>query len=257
MTLQQLRTGVVVAVLAGVASVGGGLLPVYADSPSEVTSLAQAYKYHEDGEAFFPYLFKVIFTPRYFEPHYVHFVDDPELLWFLVASHALISLSYLLIPAALLYFLWRRKDVFFSSIFWLFAAFIVLCGMTHLMHIIIFWYPIYWLEGIILFMTALVSIGTFFALLPVLPKAITLRSTAELESVNEKLLKEVEARKEAEQHLRDNEEALKRGNAQLQAALEEMKEGREELERINELLVGRELRMKELKEELDKLKKQT
>lgn len=131
---------------------------------------------------------RVIFTPGNFEPHIVHFLpDNMSLVWFMVAGNALIALSYTLIPIALLYLVRKRKDIMFTPIFFLFAAFIVLCGLTHVMHIMIFWYPAYWLEAIVLALTGIISILTFFALLYVLPLALKLKTPQELEEANAKI----------------------------------------------------------------------
>jgi PAS domain S-box-containing protein len=84
-------------------------------------------------------------------------------------------------------FVRRRKDVPFSHLFWLFGAFILGCGTTHLMEVIVTYWPLYRLAGVIKFFTAVVSLTTVAALVPVVPKALRLRSPEELE-------KEVEAR---------------------------------------------------------------
>ncbi len=48
-------------------------------------------------------------------------------------SDLIIVLSYYSIPIALLYFVGKRKDLPYSSVFLLFGAFIISCGTTHLM----------------------------------------------------------------------------------------------------------------------------
>src|SRR5690606_4681235 len=75
----------------------------------------------------------------------------------------------------------RRKDLPFSYLFLLFAAFIVFCGLTHLIEAAIFWWPAYRFAGTMKLATALVSWATVIALIPILPKAIALRSPAQLE----------------------------------------------------------------------------
>jgi hypothetical protein len=64
------------------------------------------------------------------------------------------------------YFVLRKRDVPFPTIFWLFGAFILACGTTHLMEAIIFWYPVYRLAGIIKLLTALVHPGRSFGFGP-------------------------------------------------------------------------------------------
>src|SRR5262249_14206494 len=57
-------------------------------------------------------------------------------------SDALIWLSYMAIPVVLVYFVRRKRDVPFHRIFWMFGLFIVSCGFTHLMEIVMFYQPL-------------------------------------------------------------------------------------------------------------------
>ena len=83
--------------------------------------------------------------------------------------------AYFAIPCILGYFLLRRRDIPFRTIFWLFVAFILACGTTHLMEAFIFWWPAYRLAGVIKLLTALISWGTVVALVPIIPKVLVLR----------------------------------------------------------------------------------
>jgi signal transduction histidine kinase/DNA-binding response OmpR family regulator len=115
--------------------------------------------------------------------------------WLHISSDLMIWFAYLAIPLLLIYFVSRRKDVPFHGVFLLFGAFIVSCGTTHLLEAVIFWWPAYRLAGVIKFITAVVSWLTVLALATVVPKALTLRSPAELE-------REIAFRKRAEDALR-------------------------------------------------------
>ena len=85
-----------------------------------------------------------------------------------------------------------RRDIPFRGIFWLFAAFILACGTTHLMDAIIFWWPAYRLAGVIKFFTAVVSWSTVMgACTSDAEGAPAMRTPDELE-------REIVARKEAE-----------------------------------------------------------
>lgn len=105
----------------------------------------------------------------------------PGLLWLNVISDALIVLAYYSIPITLAYFVWRRKDLTFSSIFLLFGAFILACGTTHLLDVITLWNPIYWLSAGMKAITAVLSASTAIALILLIPKALKLPSQALLE----------------------------------------------------------------------------
>jgi signal transduction histidine kinase len=122
--------------------------------------------------------------------------------WLHILSDLGVWSAYFVIPLVLGYFVVRRRDLPFRSIFVLFVAFILLCGTTHLMEAIIFWWPAYRLAGVIKLLTAVVSWSTVFALVRVAPHALAMRSPEELE-------REIAARKQAE-------EALQRVNADLE-----------------------------------------
>ena len=96
--------------------------------------------------------------------------------WLHIASDVGIFLAYFAIPVALVYFVWKRKDIPFNGIFFLFAAFILLCGTGHLLEAVIFYYPIYRVAGLLKLATAIVSLTTFFVLLRLIPKALELPS---------------------------------------------------------------------------------
>src|SRR5579883_2525395 len=96
----------------------------------------------------------------------------PFLGWLHIASDLLIWLAYLAIPMVLIYFVRHRRDVPFTRMFWLFGAFIIACGTTHLIEAVIFYDPVYRLAGVVKLVTAIVSWGTVIALIPILPKAL-------------------------------------------------------------------------------------
>ena len=76
-------------------------------------------------------------------PHGMCLLWQPWLVALWAGSDLLIFLSYTAIPFALLTVLRKRKDIPFSGLVVLFASFILLCGLTHLMGIVTLWYPIY------------------------------------------------------------------------------------------------------------------
>jgi PAS domain S-box-containing protein len=127
--------------------------------------------------------------------------------WLHVISDLAVWLAYFAIPCILVFFVLRRRDVPFPTIFWLFGAFILACGTTHLIEAIIFWHPVYRLAGVVKLATAAVSWATVFALVPVVPKALALRSPEELD-------REIAARIAAE-------EALRQVNAGLEQKVQE------------------------------------
>jgi signal transduction histidine kinase len=125
--------------------------------------------------------------------------------WFNIVSDLAVFGAYMAIPAVLTYFILRRRDVPFSKIFWLFAAFIFACGTTHLMEAILFWWPAYRLAGLIKFITGVVSWATVFALVPTVPRALALPG---LKKVNSDLQDEIAKRAQAQEQLQALNETL-------------------------------------------------
>lgn len=143
-------------------------------------------------------------------PHGVCYAWDKRLLWLHVISDSLIALAYFSIPFALWVFAKRRRDLEFRPLFILFAAFILLCGVTHVMAIWVVWQPLYYLDGGIKAATGIVSAFTALTLWPLLPKALAIPSPAELQKENDR-------RREAEADLRHANGELQKRVAQLHA----------------------------------------
>jgi len=136
-----------------------------------------------------------------FLPHGHCYRWQPALVSLHVVSDGLIALAYFAIPAALLYFVRRRRDVPFRWLFVMFGAFIVACGATHLMEVWTLWTPTYWLSGVVKAGTALISLATAGALVPLMPVALSLPSREELQRANDALRAEVADRERAERRL--------------------------------------------------------
>jgi two-component system, chemotaxis family, sensor kinase Cph1 len=112
--------------------------------------------------------------------------------WLYIFSDLFIWAAYFAIPFLLFRIINKRKDIPFPRIIWLFIAFILLCGTTHLIDAVIFWWPAYRLSALIRFITAVVSIFTVYALYKILPMVYNLRTLGQLEV-------EIEKRKKVEQ----------------------------------------------------------
>jgi PAS domain S-box-containing protein len=91
-----------------------------------------------------------------------------------ITSDLVIFFSYASIPILLSLFILERKDIPFIPIFWLFAAFITFCGLTHLIEAAIFWQPCYRFLGLMKALTAFISFITAIALTGVIPKALAI-----------------------------------------------------------------------------------
>ncbi len=121
------------------------------------------------------------------------------MVWLHVLSDGLIALSYYCIPIVLIYFIRKNQEIPFSRIFWMFGAFILACGTTHLMEIWNVWHGSYLLAGVLKAITAVVSVITAAMLIPLVPKVISVPGRMQLQEVNRKLEEEVTERKWAEE----------------------------------------------------------
>jgi len=135
-------------------------------------------------------------------PHGYCLLWDPALLWLHVVSDAVVGVSYFSIPIALLVFLARRRDVEFGWMIALFVIFIMACGMTHFMSILVLWVPAYGIEGLVKALTAVASLATAIAIWPLLPRLLAVPSPRQLQLVNEELRKEAIERRQIEAKLR-------------------------------------------------------
>lgn len=165
-------------------------------------------------------------------PHGHCFLWQPATLWLNVGSDALIAASYLAIPLVIYAFLKRRKsEIRYAWVPTLFAAFIFLCGGTHIMEIWTVWHPDYRVAGALKLLTGIVSFATLALLVWVMPRALLLKTpgqlhaevearTRELSESNERLRAQIAARDAAEQRLTASEAERARANALLQTIVE-------------------------------------
>src|SRR3981081_3155443 len=147
--------------------------------------------------------FSWLLSPQDYMPHGMCFLWQPELIALHVASDSAIALAYYSIPIALSYFVLKRTDLPFPGIFVLTSLFILACGTTHVMGVWTLWFPDYRFDGGVKAITALLSVGTAIAIWKVMPLALALPSTAQLERANHLLGEEVSRRQRAEAALRE------------------------------------------------------
>ncbi|PZV13025.1 MAG: histidine kinase [Leptolyngbya sp.] len=147
-------------------------------------------------------LLQTLFSANSYMPHGHCYLWQTPLVGLYVVSDALIAIAYFSIPAMLIYFVSKRDDIPFSKVFVMFGAFIILCGVGHLLDIVTLWYPIYWISGLERAMTALISVYTALQLMELLPQFLALKTPMQLEAVNQELEKQVVERQRTETVLR-------------------------------------------------------
>ncbi len=127
--------------------------------------------------------------------------------WLYIGSNLAIWSAYFVIPVTLLYFTLKKTTVLpYQRVINLFIAFILFCGITHLMDAIIFWEPLYRLNALFLFITGGVSWATAITLIRVIPKALEYKSPAELQKI---IAQKTEKLKIANQKLEESEMRFK------------------------------------------------
>jgi len=90
-----------------------------------------------------------------FLPHVYCYLYDKQLIALHMSADALIWLSYVAIALTLTYMVRRaRREIPFSWLFLAFGTFIIACGFTHFMEIVVLWKPLYWLAGDVKLVTA-------------------------------------------------------------------------------------------------------
>jgi two-component system, chemotaxis family, sensor kinase Cph1 len=122
--------------------------------------------------------------------------------WLYIVSDLLIWLAYFTMPVIIFSYVSKRKQVIkYSGIYLLFAAFILLCGTTHFLDAVMFWVPMYRLNALVRFLTAIVSLLTVYYLFKILPEAFKQKTSIELE-------REIKRREFAELKLADANKSL-------------------------------------------------
>jgi diguanylate cyclase (GGDEF)-like protein/PAS domain S-box-containing protein len=102
-----------------------------------------------------------------------------QLLGFNVSADGVIFVSYVAIATMLAWIVYRnRRELPFAGMFGAFGIFIVACGLTHLMNIVVLWHPLYWLAVDVKILTAVASAITACLLPPLAPAVRTMVKSA-------------------------------------------------------------------------------
>jgi len=156
-----------------------------------------------------PSFFQRLFDASGFMPRWQCGDWSTELGLLHIVSDALIFFAYACIPLSLMFFVFRRRDVALKGIVWLFVAFILSCGVTHLLDASMFYHPAYRLLGVMKATTAIVSLATVVAIVRVMPTALSLPGIAEAHKIAQR---EIERCRQVESELvRTRDELESRG----------------------------------------------
>jgi PAS domain S-box-containing protein len=155
---------------------------------------------------------KTLFSANHFMPHGYCYLWNHRLIWTHVVSDSLIALAYLSIPITLVYSIRKRRDMPLNWMFFCFGVFILACGATHVVEVWNLWHADYWLAGAVKVVTAVASVATAILLVPLVPRALALRSP-------EVLRREIVERKRAQNALDQANSELERRVQQRTAKL--------------------------------------
>ncbi len=162
-----------------------------------------------------------LLNPAGLKPHGFCLSWAPGLIWLHAGSDAVIGLAYFSVPLALTAFARRRSDLNYGWALYLFVAFILACGTTHLMSILTLWFPAYGIEGLVKLATALASIVTAIVLWPLIPGLVALPSPARLTRLNAELTQKIGELQHAQALLKESEARVRANNAELERRVED------------------------------------
>ncbi len=163
-------------------------------------------------------------------PHGYCFSWHPGILWTSVISDLMIAAAYFSIPMALVLIIRKKKDWKFHHIFWMFAAFILLCGMTHLFAIFTLWNGYYGVHALLKAVTAAVSMATAVFLYQNIPAMIALPTQVQLDEANKAV---------TDEKLRNQElELINQSNVLIKAAVDFMPNGIAIFDEDEKMLTG-------------------
>jgi PAS domain S-box-containing protein len=123
---------------------------------------------------------RLLFDPSGLTPHGFCLLWEPWLIWTHATSDAAIGIAYFTIPVAMAVYVRKNPELRRQPLFWLFPAFILLCGAGHWLNLLTLWVPVYALEAVIKAATAVVSLATAAAIWGLLPKALSMPSVTQM-----------------------------------------------------------------------------
>ncbi len=107
-------------------------------------------------------------------------MDHQTVVFVHMVADVILGLAYIAIASVLVALVRRVREIPFPGAFIAFAAFIVTCGLVHLGEAATHWSPLSWSVAVLKLLCAVASVGTAVALVPLLPRAVSLATTRAL-----------------------------------------------------------------------------
>ncbi|MEI6746117.1 MAG: ATP-binding protein [Methylococcaceae bacterium] len=117
-----------------------------------------------------------------FIPHGYCLSWNATLLWMHAGSDVLLTFAYYSIAISLMFFVHKSKNLPYSWLLIMGVLFIITCSTTHLMSAVLIWFPLYWLDAYVKVIAATVSVATAIAMYWVIPLALKLPSSTQLQA---------------------------------------------------------------------------
>jgi len=208
------------------------------------------------------------FFSSQFLPHVYCYLYNRNLILLHTISDALIWLSYVSISMTLMYLVYRtRREIPYSWLFVAFGIFIIACGFTHLMEVIVLWHALYWLAGAVKAITAIASVVTAIALplhVPAVHRMLVAAELSEdrrlrLEKKNEELVRtNQQLRNEISKRIAAEESLQHLSGKLLQAQDDERRRFARELhDSVGQLLTGAALSVSAVRRQARRLRPKT
>ena len=129
--------------------------------------------------------------------------------WLYICSDLMIWAAYMIIPFFLIVLISKKKGIPFPLVFYLFGAFILLCGFSHFVDALMFWWPAYRFNGLVRLLTGIISWFTIAALFKLFPQILELKTGKEFNA-------ELAERKKAEALIQQKSDELALSNKELE-----------------------------------------
>ena len=132
----------------------------------------------------------------------------PAFFWVFIGIDLLMTAACFAISGMSIYMVRKRSDATLNGIFLIFAAFIFLSGLSHMMTLISVWHPLQWTTGIVQFLTAVVSVSAAAYLAKSLPQTLKMQSRISMQNAIRELEVEILTRISTEESLRSAHDQL-------------------------------------------------
>ena len=178
-----------------------------------------------------------------FQPHGESLLWRADVFWTHVVADAVIVISCITIPAALIYIAYKRPDFIIRRTLYLLSAFIIATAFIHLFDIWTMWVPDYPAAALFKVLAATISAATAILLWPLMPRILIAPSPKQMTDKNADLALEIDRRtaaqqelqtlnRELEQRVRERTDELQKSNAELRHRESELSRSNAELEQF-------------------------